>query len=181
MVPEGQLRATEHGVVPVGEGWFVLNAREGRWRTWRGLGARLSLEGDIEFPQVGINLYVLAPGEPMGMYHREADQEDFLVLAGDALLLVDGMERPLRPWDFVHCPPGTDHMIIGAGDRPCAVLAIGAREHQDDAEWGRYIVDECALRHGAGVEQETSDPEAAYARFPARQWTKYRPGWLGES
>jgi uncharacterized cupin superfamily protein len=180
MVPEARLHGTEHGMVPAGEGWFVLDARAGRWRSWEGLGARLAFEGDTEFPQVGINLYVLAPGQPMGMYHREADQEDFLVLAGEPLLIVEGAERVLRQWDFVHCPPGTEHMIVGAGAGGSVVLAVGARQHQDEPDWGRYIVNQTAQRHGASVEHETSDPDAAYARLPAHQWTKYRAGWLGE-
>jgi uncharacterized cupin superfamily protein len=112
------------------------------------------------------------------MYHWEADQEDFLVLYGKALLIIEGDERPLRQWDIVHCPPGTKHIIIGAGDGPCAILAIGAREHQDTAEWGAYTVDEAALRHGAGVEQETTEAEEAYARVPRREPTRYRDGWL---
>ena len=107
------------------------------------------------------------------MYHWEADQEDFLVLSGEALLIIEGEERPLRQWDFVHCPPETKHMIVGAGDGPCVVLAVGAREHQDSAGWGGYTVDEAALRHGAGVEQETTEADEAYARFqtPSRRDT----------
>jgi len=112
------------------------------------------------------------------MYHWEADQEDFLVLSGEALLLIEGEERPLRQWDFVHCPAEANHMIVGAGDGPCAVLAVGAREHQEGADWGGYTVDEVALRHGAGVEEETSDAELAYARFPEPEPTRYRDGWL---
>jgi quercetin dioxygenase-like cupin family protein len=180
MVPEARLESTDHGVVPTGEGWFVLGAREARWRTWEGLGARLSLEGDMDFPQVGVNLFVLAPGEPIGMYHREADQEGFLVVAGEALLIVEGTERPLRQWDYFHCPPHTEHIILGAGDSQCVVVAVGARHHQDGAGWGRYTVNETALRHGAGVEAETDDAEVAYARFPGRRWTTYRPGWLSD-
>jgi uncharacterized cupin superfamily protein len=113
------------------------------------------------------------------MYHWEADQEDFLVLSGEALLIVEGQERPLRRWDFVHCPPDTEHMIVGAGEGPCLVLAMGAREHQT-GDWGGYTVDEVALRHGAGVEQETPDAEVAYARFPASRPASYREGWLPE-
>ena len=123
-------------------------------------------------------LFVLGPGEPIGMYHWEADQEDFLVLSGQALLIVEGAERPLRQWDFVHCPAGTNHMIVGAGDAPCAVLAVGAREHQAGAGWGGYTVNDVALRHGAGVEQETTDADEVYARFPAPVSTRYREGWL---
>jgi uncharacterized cupin superfamily protein len=111
------------------------------------------------------------------MYHWEADQEGFLVLSGEALLLVEEQERPLRRWDFVHCPPGTRHMIVGAGDGPCTILGFGAREHQT-GEWGAYTVDDVALRHGAGVDEETSDSESAYARFPASEPTPYREGWL---
>ena len=114
----------------------------------------------------------------MGMYHWEADQEDFLVLSGEALLLIEGGERRLRQWDFVHCPPGTKHIILGAGDGPCAVLALGAREHQDTGEWGGYTVDEAALRHGAGVDRETTEAEEAYAKVPNREPTRYREGWL---
>jgi uncharacterized cupin superfamily protein len=114
----------------------------------------------------------------MAMYHRENDQEDFLVLAGEALLIVEGEERPLRQWDFVHCPPGTNHVILGAGDGSCLLVAVGARERSTGPDWGAYTVDEAALRHGAGVEQETTDWQEAYARFPTRERTRYREGWI---
>ena len=184
MVPESRLEATEHGLVPQGEGWFVFNAREARWWHGRGRSAICEFEGAFEgeqdFLQLGINLSVLGPGEPIAMYHWEADQEDFLVLAGEALLIVEGEERPLRQWDFVHCPAGTKHVIVGAGDAPCLVLAVGARDHSRGPDWGAYSVDEVALRHGAGVEQETTDQMQAYARFPKRAPTRYREGWLPE-
>ena len=110
----------------------------------------------------------------------KADQEDFLVLSGEALLIVEGEERPLRQWDLVHCPPGTKHVIVGAGEAPCLVLAVGARDRSTGPDWGGYSVDEAALRHGAGVEQETSDEKQAYSRFPKREPTRYREGWLPE-
>lgn len=169
--------------MPASEGWFVLNAREARWIRREGRGDNLpftgwtELEAETYFPQLGMALIVLGPGEPIGMYHWEADQEDFLVLSGEALLLVEGEERPLRQWDFVHCPPGTRHMIVGAGAGPCVVLGVGARAHQT-GDWGAYTVDEVALRHGAGVETETSDSEVAYARFPQSKPTRYRDGLL---
>jgi uncharacterized cupin superfamily protein len=170
---------TEVGLVAAGEGWFVLNACEAGWRHGEGRGACLSFDGEVEFPQVGINLFVLWAGEPMSMYHWEADQEDFLVLSGEALLIVEGEERSLRRWDFVHCPAGTKHTIVGAGEEsPCVILAIGARDLPTGADWGGYTVDEAALRHGAGVEQETTDPKEAYARFPRREPTRYRDGRL---
>ncbi len=178
MVTEAHLESTDDGVVAKGDGWFVLNARDARWRPGKGRGAYCLFEGDPEFSQVGIHLVALAPGEPMAMYHWEADQEDFLVIAGEALAIVEGEERPLRQWDFVHCPAGTNHVIIGAGDGPCLVVAIGARDRSTGPDWGAYSVDEAALRHGAGVEQETDDPEKAYERFGPRETTRYREGWL---
>ena len=178
MVPEAPLEQTEHGVVPTGDGWYVLNAREAPWRSAQGRGAISDFEGEHEFPQVGINIFVLEPGDPMSMYHWEADQEDFLVLAGEALLIVEGEERPLRQWDFVHCPPETNHVVVGAGEGPCVVLAVGARDRSTGPDWGGYPVDETALRHGAGVKQETTEPQEAYAPVPRREPTKYREGWL---
>src|SRR4051794_15067659 len=73
MVPESPLESTEHGLVPNGSGWFVLNAREAPWRSGDGRGAFCGFEGEPDFPQVGVNLVTLAPGEPMSMYHWEAD------------------------------------------------------------------------------------------------------------
>jgi uncharacterized cupin superfamily protein len=181
MVPEAQLESTEHGRVPKGDGWFVLNAREAQWRHAQGRGAYSQLEGETEFPQLGIHLVVLDPGEAMAMYHWEADQEDFLVLAGEALLIVESEERPLRQWDFVHCPPETKHVIVGAGAGPCVVLAVGARILSTGPDWGGYPVDETALRHGAGVEKETTDPFEAYAPVQKREPTRYRDGWLPDS
>jgi uncharacterized cupin superfamily protein len=178
MVPEHEPEQTEKGLVPTGEGWFVLNARRARWLHADGRGGCLPFDGDAEFPQVGVNLFVLAPGEPMGMYHWEADQEDFLVLFGEALVIIEGEERPLRQWDFVHCPPETRHIIIGAGSAPCGVLAVGAREHQAGSGWGGYSVDEAAVRHGAGVDRETIDVDEAYASVPKREPTRFREGWL---
>jgi uncharacterized cupin superfamily protein len=180
MVPEAPLESTEHGLVPKGEGWFVLNAREARWRPAEGRGAHCRFEGEPEFSQVGIRLVALARGEPMAMYHWEADQEDFLVISGEALLLVEGEERPLRQWDFVHCPPGTKHAIVGAGNAPCLVLAVGARDRSTGPDWGGYTVDEAAGCHGASVDRDTTDPDEAYARFPARETARHREGWLSE-
>jgi uncharacterized cupin superfamily protein len=160
------------------EAWFVLNARDAHWNYADGRGAICSFEDEQKFSQLGINLRSLAPGEPMSMYHWEADQEDFLVLSGEAIAIVEGVERLLRQWDFVHCPAGADHVIIGAGDGPCLVLAAGARTLSTGPEWGGYTVDEAAIRHGAGVERETSDSAEAYARFPPRESVAYRDGWL---
>ncbi|HEV7640695.1 MAG TPA: cupin domain-containing protein [Gaiellaceae bacterium] len=181
MVPESPLEQTEHGLVPTGKGWFVLNAREAPWvaRDRRGVYSELEgFEGASDFSQLGINITILGPGEPMAMYHWEADQEDFLVLAGEALLIVEGEERALRQWDLVHCPAGTKHVIVGAGAAPCVVLAVGARDRSTGADSGGYTVDEAALRHGAGVEHETTEASEAYAQFAEGEPTRYGEGWL---
>jgi uncharacterized cupin superfamily protein len=180
---EADLVPTERGLVPRGDGWFVLNARDTHWFERPGRGVFCEFEGSgidgaTDFVQLGINLSRLNPGEPMSMYHWEADQEDFLVLFGEALLIIGGDERRLRAWDFVHCPAGTDHAIIGAGTAPCLVLATGARARSRGDDWGAYTVDAAAIRHRAGVEQETTEPDVAYARFPDGGMTAYREGWL---
>jgi quercetin dioxygenase-like cupin family protein len=186
VIPEAPLEQTEHGLLPAGAGWFVLDVREARW--WqRGHGLEAGLDGRGDFSQLGVGLTVLASGEPMAMYHWETDQEDFLVLAGEALLIVEGQERPLRQWDLVHCPPETQHVIVGAGDGPCVVFSVGARERhtfrdadgelQGRDDWGAYTVDAVAVRHGAGVRRETTDSEEAYAGLPGPTPLRY-DGWL---
>ncbi len=163
--------------VPKDEGWYVRNAREAGWYD-RGPRGAVCVLVDDESAQLGVNLFVLGPGDPMAMYHWEADQEDFLVIAGEALLIVDEVERPLRRWDFFHCPPQVAHTIVGAGSGPAVILAIGAREHQDGDDWGGYPLSDVAARHNAAAEEETNDPKVAYARFPAREPSAYRDGWL---
>jgi uncharacterized cupin superfamily protein len=157
--------------------WSVRNVRDVKWweRGPRGHVAQL-VENDDD--QVGANIFVLEPGQPMSMYHWEADQEDFLVLSGEALLIVEDEERPLRQWDFFHCPPNIPHTIVGAGSGPATILAIGGREHQDTPEWGGYPYSEVAMNHNASTEEETNDPKVAYARFPQRQEGEFREDWL---
>lgn len=170
MVPESKLEETEHGLVPKGEGWFVLNMHDA-----------VSViaddfEGARQFEQLGVNPFVLRPGEPMAMYHWEGDQEDFLVVSGEAVLIIEGEERQLRAWDFVHCPPNTKHVIVGAGSGVCLVIAVGARERDSLG----FTVDEVAKRHGASVAEDTTDGGVAYATVPRRESTAYRDGWLLE-
>jgi uncharacterized cupin superfamily protein len=174
-VPEAARRETRYGPVYDGAGWFVINARESRWREAGRFGFFCNFEGKRRFPQLGINLNVLYPGQPIGMYHRERAQEAFLVLAGECVLVVEGEERALRSWDFFHCPAGTAHMIVGAGSGPSVVLAAGARGGRKGIV---YPVDARALARGAGVERETTKPEEAYGGFADWSRCAYRDGWL---
>jgi quercetin dioxygenase-like cupin family protein len=182
VVRESRPERTEHGLATNGDGWFVLNLRDAEWRYAEGRGAVCvvldDFEGQRRRVQVGVNPFVLAPGEPMAMYHSEADQEAFLVVSGEAILIVEGKERELRAWDLVHCPPRTKHVIVGAGSGPCLVIAIGARERSADPDALGFTVDEVATRHGASVEEDTMDGGVAYARVPSREPTAHRDGWL---
>jgi uncharacterized cupin superfamily protein len=184
-VAEAELDQTEAGLVAAGAGWFVVNARDARWIERPGRGHSLPFTGwtedeaETHFRELGVNLVALGTGEPIGMYHWEADCENFLVLFGQGLLIVEGEERPLRQWDFVHCPPRTNHVIVGAGDGPSVVVAVGARAASDD-DWGAYTVDEAAIRHGAGVETATTKGAEAYARFTQPVPRTYQDGWLPE-
>jgi uncharacterized cupin superfamily protein len=181
VTPEAPLRTSRNGLVVDGEGWFVVNARESRWKNEGPLGFYCNFEGKRRFPQLGININVLQPGEAIGMYHRENAQEGFLVVAGTCLLIVEEQERLLTAWDFFHCPGGTPHMIVGAGTAAAVVVGVGAR--------GRgvgggivYPVSEVAARHGVSVERETTSPAEAYAEIhaelPRSRWTAYRAGSL---
>jgi uncharacterized cupin superfamily protein len=135
-------------------------------------------EADTLFPMLGINLAVLEPGEPNAMYHWETEAEAFLVLSGEALLVVEGQERPLKQWDFVHCPPKTEHVIVGAGDGPCIVLAMSSRQNQAFGPYGEYTANEIAGKHGASPEETTQDADEADANWPESQASRYREGWL---
>ena len=152
----------ENGV-PQTAGWFVVNARDTQWLHYDMRSrARFGGEGEAHFDDLGISLTVIEPGRPMALYHHEAGQEDFLVLRGEAILVVEGEERPLHRFDLFHCPPRTPHTIVGAGDTPAVILAVGARKEKGGA---RYPVEPAAIRHGAGVTETDASPDEAYARW----------------
>jgi uncharacterized cupin superfamily protein len=174
---EARLKKTEHGLMPEGEGWFVLNTAEAVWKDSVEFGRYTSWEGkgEARFPELGINIGVLRPGQPACMYHGEDAQENFLVLAGEGILIVEGEERPLQAWDFVHCPPWTKHVIVAAGSEPLVLISAGARNGRPGLV---YPVDETAQRHGAGVDRETKDGDEAYAEASEVVPTRYVAGDL---
>lgn len=182
MVEQAQLEEVGSGLAPVSDGWFVVNAGAAAWVRNDAFGGRCNFEAsprvlgerpDLEphmFAEVGYTLAVLEPGKPSGRYHAESLQEDFLVLSGECLLLIEEEERQLRAWDFVHCPAGTKHIFIGTGDAPCVLFMIGARREGKTLLYPRSDV---ALARGAGVETETNAPAEAYAPLP--KWRLGRP------
>lgn len=182
-VPEAKLEQTDAGLVPATAGWFVLNARDAKWNARPGrqsvsFTGKTEWEADTLFPMLGVNLAVLEPGEPNSMYHWETEAEAFLVLSGEALVVVEGQERRLKQWDFVHCPPKTEHVIVGAGDGPCILLAMSSRENQAFGPYGEDTANEIARKHGASPEEPTQDAEQADANWPESQPSRYRAGWL---
>jgi len=181
-VEEARLEAADSGLTPASEGWFVVNVREAAWLANEAFGGRCVFEADVpvvrnrpelralRFADLGVTLAVLEPGKPSGLYHAESNQENFLVLAGECLLLVEGEERRLRARDFVHCPPGTEHVFVGAGTGPCVIFMTGARAPNKTMV---YPDSELARSHGAGVDAETSSAAEAYGPFP--HWSPGRP------
>ena len=148
-------------------GPFVVNVADAPATAWTGAGSYVAFEREGErFPDFGINIHVLSPGEPNGKYHRESVQEDFLVLGGECLVILDGERHELKAWDFVHCPAGTEHIFIGAGDGPCWILMVGTRSPDRTLH---YPVNEEAARYGASASEPTDSPREAYA-----DWSRER-------
>lgn len=187
MVLEASLEDVGSGLAPLSNGWFVVNVRDAAWLTNDAFGNRCVFEADTPVlrrrPDLSsrgsqrsdFTLQVIRPGQPSGLYHAETNQEDFLVLAGECILVVEGEERRLKAWDFVHCPPGTAHVFVGAGVGLCVIFMTGARTEKKDTVYPRS--DE-ARRHGAGVETETHSASEAYAPFA--HWRPERPAtWNG--
>ena len=173
-VPEAQIERTDAGAVVTSEGWFVLNMADAVWMSNERGGAWTELEPrDGRFDSYGIGIHVLQPGQPNGCYHSESMQEDFLVLSGESILLVEEEERRLKAWDFVHCAPGTNHIFVGAGDGPCAILMVGARGEDKTLH---YPLSEIAATYGAAAAEETNSPRDAYRGWPEED-TPLREVW----
>jgi uncharacterized cupin superfamily protein len=162
-VKEARSEETPYGRYVTSEGWFVHNLSDALAVRQEKGGALYPLEPrEAPFRDLGVNVRVLWPGDANGLYHAEGVQEGFLVLSGECMLIVEDEERPLRQWDYFHCPADTNHIIVGAGDGPCAVLMIGARPDVGL----RYPVSEAAAKYGASVAKATDNPDEAYADWP---------------
>jgi uncharacterized cupin superfamily protein len=159
-IPEARIEDTPAGNVPCGTGWFVLSLIGARGFATEGHGVFCTFESpDADFEDFGINVHVLRPGERSALYHSENVQEGFLVLAGECLAVVEEQERVLRAWDYLHCPAGTAHALIGAGDGPCAILMVGARNPDATVH---YPVSEVAARHGLSTPVASDAAREAY-------------------
>jgi mannose-6-phosphate isomerase-like protein (cupin superfamily) len=156
---EAEIETTPEGKVPADGGWFVLNLGEMAWETFPPYGAALAFEP-------GIHVHVLQPGECNGYYHAEDAQEGFLVLSGECVAVIENEERRLRQWDYFRSPPGTEHITIGAGKEPCAILMFGAPDPSRRVSW---IANEIAAKYGASVERTTSDGTEVYGDVPASE------------
>ena len=173
-VPEAELEKTDAGLIPQGEGWFVLNACDASWIRSEERGQDTDFEGGQEWAQLGFRIQVVAPGQ-RGMYHCERGQEDFLVVSGECVLVIEGEDRRLHAWDFVHCPPWTRHVVVAAGDEQCVIVMVGSRASGFEV---LYPGDEVAAKHDASVLEETSSPDDAFARWGPEERSSYREGWL---
>ena len=164
-IPEAKIEMTELGKRPVGSGWFVLNAKEACWGKNAKFGEVCRFEGDRRFEQYGMNLHVVHPGQPSCHYHGEDDQEDFLVVQGECKLLIEGEERLLKQWDFVHCPKWARHVFVGAGDGSCAIVMVGGRSGNGVI----YPVLELYKKYQCSPDEETTSPQVSYAKTPATE------------
>jgi uncharacterized cupin superfamily protein len=160
------------------EPWFVVNATRERWSAAPGWGRVMKFERDgSPFADFGINIHVIGPGERSTMYHGEDGQEDFLVLSGSCTVVIEGEERTLQAWDFLHCPAWTRHTFANTGEEACAILMVGAR--RDGVEPGcEYPEDPKAQALGAGVASYTTESKTAYAGTPESVEEPYREGTL---
>jgi uncharacterized cupin superfamily protein len=171
---EARVEEKEGGKVAASPGWFVLNLAECGWSTHERAGRWTDFEPPSdEFQQYGIGVHVLEPGQPNGKYHSESVQEDFLVLSGECLLIVEGEERRLKAWDHFHCSPGTHHILVGVGDGPCAILMAGARGEGKQLHYPRS---ELAARHDASAPHETTEPREAYSDWTG-EFERTPPVW----
>jgi uncharacterized cupin superfamily protein len=167
MVSEARLERVASGVAPVTPGWFVVNTAEAAWVSNDYYGGVCIFESDdfvlrgradlTEYvkPGAGFTIRVVPPGQPSTLYHAESVQEDFLILMGECVLIIEDQERHLRPWDFVHCPPMTSHAFVAKDNGPCVILATGNR--RDDLE-RVCLRSEVALRYHVGTEVDGTEP-----------------------
>ena len=185
MVPEAELRDDGAGLVPASSGWFVVNAREARWLHRPGRGDALPLTGCDEFeaetffPMLGMSMQVFPPSEPNGTYHWETEQEDFLVLAGEALAIVEGQERPLSSGTSYTAHPRPDTCSLALAT---SRVSSSLRRRGSSRKTGRGAFT-APMRSQLGTTQaRPRTPKMANSRTagsPPSRMSRYRDGFCG--
>jgi len=165
-VQEAKLDQRGFGLVPSTPGWFVVSLLDAYWETHAFGDACFFENPDAPFEQLGFSVRVLWPGRSTWLYHAESAQEAFLVVAGEALLIVEDVERRLRAWDFVHCPARTRHAFVAIGRAPCVIVMAGSRPAQHSYRYPRSPI---AVERGVAATVETTAPEEALSSF--EPWT----------
>ena len=176
---ETPLERGDSGLVPAGDGWFVLNVADADWKTGvfgsyttfeqqeRGRSADVRADGDERLAPRARAAALPLP--------RRGDQEAFLVIKGDAVLIVEEQERQLRAWDLVHTPPWADHVIVGAGDGGLHVAAFGTR--LGDV---RCVTRAASLRSSTArvSSRRRPTPTSPTRDVPPDVPVQFSPGWL---
>ena len=168
MVTEARLERVASGLAPVTPGWFIVNTADAAWTYNEAYGGVCIFESDefvlkdrpdltaYEKPDAGFTIRVVPPGTPSTLYHAESVQEDFFILMGECVLIIEDQERHLRAWDFVHCPPMTAHAFVAKEPGPCVILATGNRRDDfDRLDRGSEV----AHRYDAGPELDGTEHE----------------------
>jgi uncharacterized cupin superfamily protein len=174
-IEEAPLRPGKAGLVPDGDGWFIVNVSDAQGSHSESFGQACIFEApQAGFPDLAFNVRVIQPGQPNCLYHRESNAEAFLVLNGQCVAIVEEQERPMKRGDFLYAPPGTAHVFVGAGDGPCVIVMVSNRKPEEEL---LYPVSQVAARHGASAEQETNDPAVAYASSSPREPASMAVPW----
>jgi uncharacterized cupin superfamily protein len=171
-IPEAKLVQSPEGITPQGDGWYILNAKDARWSKNEKFGQSCGFEGDKRFSQYGFNIHIIKPDQPSCHYHGEDDQEDFLVLKGQCKLIIEGQERLLKEWDFLHCPKWARHVFVGTGTEPCVIVMTGGRAGHGVT----YPVNDLVKKYDACPPTETNSPKESYSDAP--KWTQRKNQWL---
>jgi uncharacterized cupin superfamily protein len=106
------------------------------------------LTGALGLHKLGCNVTQVAPGRAAYPFHsHRANDELFLVLAGEGVLRFGAARHAVRPGDLIGCPaggPSQAHQLVNTGSVPLRYLAVATRidpeicEYPDSAKIAAY-------------------------------------------
>lgn len=84
-----------------------------------------ALRRELGVDSFGVNLIVLQPGQRGRIHAHERQDEVYLVLEGELMLLIKGVEHVLGEDRVVRVGPAVRRQLVNAGAQRLVLLALG--------------------------------------------------------
>jgi mannose-6-phosphate isomerase-like protein (cupin superfamily) len=106
---------------------FIVDEKEREYR-YGDNGPKYLMKG----PRMNFAIVQFMPGDDFRAHYHEIMEEDFYILEGTVLIVVDGVSYTLTKGQFIHVEPKEVHYLINRSGAPVRMVASLAPYQEKD-------------------------------------------------